>query len=166
MTIAFNISSSPTTIQPYYFLVANVDIWNLQNKHAPTPKGSHHYFDSSNPHILMHPRQRLALWNKAKPMLLTDWEETKQPRCPIAGLTFPWVLSSAGNLIQYLHKSYFLPYRNTVSTPDTSGAARENTIDLIIVTYNAVYTGSRQLPRSIFDTKRPLKFIASIVDRL
>ncbi len=29
-------------------------------------------------------RQRLVLWNKAKPMLLTYWEETKQPRRPIA----------------------------------------------------------------------------------
>ncbi len=46
----------------------------------------------------------------------------KQPRRPIAGLPAPWVLSSAGKLIQYLHGSYFLPYRNTVSTLDASGA--------------------------------------------
>ncbi len=30
-----------------------------------------------------------------------------------------WVLSSAGKLIRYLHGSYFLFYRNTVSTPQT-----------------------------------------------
>ncbi len=29
----------------------------------------------------------------------------------------PWVLSSAGKLIRYLHGFYFLPYRSTVSTP-------------------------------------------------
>ncbi len=67
-------------------------------------------------------RQRLVLWNKAKPMLLTYREETEQPWRPIAGLPAPWVLSSAGKLIQYLHGSYFLPCRNTVSTPDASGA--------------------------------------------
>ncbi len=50
-----------------WFLVANVDISNHQNKHAPTPKGSRPYFDSSAPHIRTHPRQRLVLWNKAKP---------------------------------------------------------------------------------------------------
>ncbi len=33
------------------FLVANVGIWNHQNKHAPTPKGSRPYFDSSAAHI-------------------------------------------------------------------------------------------------------------------
>ncbi len=93
-----------------------------QNKHAPTPKGSRPYFHSSAPHIRTQPRQRLVLWNKAKPMLLTYREETKQPRRPIAGLPAPWVLSSAGKLIQYLHGSYFLPYRNTVSTLDASGA--------------------------------------------
>ncbi len=48
-------------------------------------------------------------------------EETKQPLCPIAGLPAPWVLSSAGKLIRYLHGSDFLPYCNTVSTPDASG---------------------------------------------
>ncbi len=52
--------------------------------------------------------QRLVLWNKAKPMLLTYREETKQPRRPITGLPAPWVLSSAGKLIRYLHGSYFL----------------------------------------------------------
>ncbi len=61
-------------------------------------------------------RQRLVLWNKAKPMLLTYREETKQPRHLIAGLPAPWVLSSAGKLIWYLHGSYFLPYCNTVYT--------------------------------------------------
>ncbi len=75
-------------------------------------------------------RQRLVLWNKAKPMLLTYREETKQPWRPIAGLPAPWVLSI-----------FFLPYRNTLSTPDVSGAAQQNTIELIIITNNAVYTG-------------------------
>ncbi len=93
-------------------------------------------------------------------MLLTYREETKQPRRPIAGLPAPWVLSSAGKLIRYLHGSSFLPYRNTVSTPDTSGTARQNTIELIIIS-DAVYTGcraatwqipdSKLLPRSIYD---------------
>ncbi len=88
----------------------------------PTPKGSRPYFDSSAPHIRTQPRQRLVLWNKAKPMLLTNREETKHP--PITGLPTPWVLSSDGKLIRYLHGSYFLPYRNTMSTPYVSGAAR------------------------------------------
>ncbi len=94
-------------------------------------------------------------------MLLTYREETKQPQCPIAGLPAPWVLSSAGKLIRYLHGSYFLPYCNTESTPDASGAAWQNTIELIIIT-DAVYTGcvdgatrqipdSKLLPRSIYD---------------
>ncbi len=55
-------------------------------------------------------------------MLLTYREETKQP-CPITGLPAPWVLSSAGKLIRYLHGSYFLPYHNNVSTPDASADA-------------------------------------------
>ncbi len=63
---------------------------------------------------------RLVLWNKAKPMLLTYREETKQPSRPIAGLPTPWVLSCAGKLLRYLHRSYFLPYRNNMSTPDMS----------------------------------------------
>ncbi len=89
-----------------------------QKKHAPSPKRSRSYFDSSAPHIDTHPRQRLVLWNKAKPMLLTYREETNQPRRLIVGLPTLWVLSSAGKLIRYLHGSYFFPYRNTVSTPD------------------------------------------------
>ncbi len=112
-----------------WFLLANVDILNHQNKQAPTTKGYRLYFDSSASHIRMHPRQRLVLWNKAKPMLLAYQEETKQPRRKIAGLPTPWVLSSAGKLIQYLHGSYFLPYRNTVFTPDASSAAWQNTIE-------------------------------------
>ncbi len=93
-------------------------------------------------------------------MLLTYREETKQPRHPITGLPAPWVLSSAGKLIRYLHGSYISPYRNTVSTPDASGAARQNTRELIIIS-DAVYTGcgaatqqipdSKLLPRSIYD---------------
>ncbi len=64
-------------------------------------------------------RQRLVLWSKAKPMLLTYREETKQPRHPITGLPAPWVLSSAGKLIWYLHGSYFLPYRKPSFVPQT-----------------------------------------------
>ncbi len=45
-------------------------------------------------------------------VLLTFWEETKQPRCPIAGFPAPWILSSAGKLIRYLHGSYLLPYHS------------------------------------------------------
>ncbi len=115
-----------------WFLVANVDISYHQNKYAPTPKGSHPYFDSSAPHIGTQPRQRLVLWNKAKPMLLTYREETKQPLRPIAGLPAPWVLSSAGKLIRYLHGSYFLPYRNTVSKPDASSAAWLHGVSLLL----------------------------------
>ncbi len=130
-----------------WFLVAN--IWNHQNKHAPTPKGYRPYFDSSAPHICTHPRQRLVLWNKAKPMLLTCREETKQPWCPISGLPAPWVLFSAGKLIRYLHGSYFLPYRNTVSTPDASSAARQNTVYCRATTRQIPY--SKLLLRSIYD---------------
>ncbi len=113
-------------------------------------------------------------------MLLTSREETKQPRRPITGLPAPWVLSSAGKLIQYLHGSYFLPYRNTVSTPDASGAVQQNTIELIIS--DAVYTGSRAttrqipdsklLPHSIYDNLHKFqrifngRFVVSSVDRL
>ncbi len=59
-------------------------------------------------------------------MLVTYREETKQPLCPNAGPPAPWFLSSAGKLIRYLHGSYFLPYRNTVSTLDASSAARHD----------------------------------------
>ncbi len=94
-------------------------------------------------------RQWLFLWNKAKPMWLTYREETKQPLRPIAGLPAPWVLSSAGKLIRYLHGSYFLPYCNTVSTPDASGAARQNTIELDAAPQQI--PDSKLLPRSIYD---------------
>ncbi len=43
-----------------WFQVANVEP-------MPTPKGCRPYFDSSAPHIRTHSRQRLVLWNKAKP---------------------------------------------------------------------------------------------------
>ncbi len=100
-------------------------IFEITKTNTPLPqKGLVPYFDSSTPHIRTHPRQRLVLWNKAKPMLLNYREETKQPLCPIAGLPTPWVLSSAINPIRYLHGSYFLPYRNTVSTPDASGTTK------------------------------------------
>ncbi len=93
-------------------------------------------------------------------MLLTYREESKQLRLPIAGFPAPRVLSSAGKLIRYLHGSYFLPYPNTVSTPDASDKAIELAIELIIIS-DAVYTGcraatqqipdSKLLPRSIYD---------------
>ncbi len=51
-------------------------------------------------------------------------EETKHPPRPIAGFPAPWALSSAGKLIRYLHESYFLPYHNTMSTPDASGETK------------------------------------------
>ncbi len=57
-------------------------------------------------------------------MLLTYREEIKQPRRLIAGLPAPSFLSCTGKLIWYLHRSYFLPYRNTVSTPDASGVTK------------------------------------------
>ncbi len=46
--------------------------------------------------------------------------EKKQSKVgvPIAGFPAPWVLSSAGKLIWYLHRSYFLPYRNIISESD------------------------------------------------
>ncbi len=72
----------------YVCVVANVDISNYQNKHAPILIALPHTY-------VRKPRQRLVLWNKAKPILITYREETKQPRRPIAGLAVPWVLSSA-----------------------------------------------------------------------
>ncbi len=66
-------------------------------------------------------------------MLLPYQEETKQARCLIAGLPAPLVLSNAGKLIQCLHGSYFLPYRNTMSTLDASGVVQQNTIDAVYV---------------------------------
>ncbi len=85
-------------------------------------------------------QQRFVLWIKAKPMLLTYRGETKQPRRLIEGLPAPWVLSSAGKLIRYLHRSYFLLYRNTVSTLDASGADATRQIP-----------DSKLLPRSIYE---------------
>ncbi len=38
--------------------------------------------------------------------------ETTQPRRQIRALRAPWVLSTAGNLLRYLHGSYLLPDRN------------------------------------------------------
>ncbi len=110
----------------------NVDIWNHQNKHAPTPKGSRPYFGAPP---LTCVQQRLVLWNKAKPMLLTYQEELqKQP------------------LIRYLHGPYFLPYRMTMSTPDANNVARQNTIELIIIS-DAVYIGCRATTWQIPDSK-------------
>ncbi len=112
-------------------------------------------------------QQRLVLWNKAKPMLLTYREETKQPRRPIAGLPVPWVLSSAGKLIRYLHGSYFLPYRNTLYTPDASGTAWQNTIELIIIMLSTL-NGTRQisdnklLQRSIYDIDTNFKLFSTV----
>ncbi len=58
-------------------------------------------------------------------MLLTYREETKQPdRRPSRSLSSlqRWKADPI------LHGSYFLPYRNTVSTPDASGMARRGQI--------------------------------------
>ncbi len=90
-------------------MVANFDIWNHQNKHSPTQKGSRPYFNSSALHIhsLCNPGN-----DYKRPKLLTYREETKQPRRPITDLPAPLVLSSAGKLIRYLHGSYLLPYRS------------------------------------------------------
>ncbi len=96
-------------------------IFEITKTTSPYSKRFSPHFDSSTPHIRT---QRLVLWNKAKPMLLTYREERKQPRHPIAGLPAAWVLSSAGKLIRYLHGSYFLPCHNTLSTPDASGATK------------------------------------------
>ncbi len=68
-------------------------------------------------------RQWLVLWNKAKPMLLTFSRRNKATSVSDRRPSAPWVLYSAGKLIQYLHGS-FLPYRNTVSTLDASGATK------------------------------------------
>ncbi len=102
-------------------------------------------------------------------MLLTYREETKQPRRPITGLPAPWVLSSAGKLIRYLHGSYFLPYRNTLSTPDASGVMQQNTIELDAATRQI--PDSKLLPHSIYDILTQIsmifnsRFVASSVDR-
>ncbi len=103
-----------------------------------------------------HVQQRLVLWNKAKPMLLTYREESKQLRHPIAGLPTPWVLSSAAKLIWYLHGSYFLPYCNT---------AQPNTIELSIIS-DAVYTGSHAATRQIPDSKLLLRSIYDILTQI
>ncbi len=50
-----------------------------------------------------------------KSMLLTNQKETTQPRRPIRALPAPWVLSTAGDLLRYLHGSYTLPDRNPSS---------------------------------------------------
>ncbi len=88
-------------------------------------------------------------------MLLTYQEETKQPRRPIAGLLAPWVLSSAGKLIRYLQSSYFLPYHNTVSTTDVSGAT--NSIELIIIS-DAVNIGTQTFSSFVFFYPPSLSF--------
>ncbi len=60
-----------------WFPVANIDIWNHQNKHDPTPEGSRPYFDSSTLHMV---RQWLLLWNKAKLIIISDAVYTTNPR--------------------------------------------------------------------------------------
>ncbi len=88
----------------------------------------------------------------AMPMLLTYREKTKQPLHPITGLPTPRFLSSAGKLIWYLHGSCFLPYRNTVSTPEAS-----NTTKYYRTHYNqwcclnGLIPDSKLLPCSIYD---------------
>ncbi len=65
-------------------------------------------------------------------MLLTDREETKQPRVQSQAfqlLEFSPVLENWSNI--YIGPTEFLPYRNTVSTLDASGTAQQNTIELV-----------------------------------
>ncbi len=50
-------------------------------------------------------------------------EETKQPRRPIAGLPLLEFSPALESWSDIYTGSYFLPYRNTLSTPDVSGAA-------------------------------------------
>ncbi len=114
-------------------------IFKITKTKGPTPKGSRPYFKSSAPDIRMQLRQWLVLWNKAKPMLLTYREETKQPWRPIAGLPAAWVLSRAGNLIRFLHGS-FLPCLIVTPCLHQMRVAWQNTIELIIIS-DAVYTG-------------------------
>ncbi len=53
---------------------------------------------------------------------------SRRNKATSAGLPAPWVLSSAGKLIRYIHGFYILSYRNTVSTPDASGAVYSGAI--------------------------------------
>ncbi len=91
------------------------------------------------------------------------WRRNKTTLALTAGLPAPWVLSGAGKLILYLHRSYFLPYHNTVSTPDATKCYR-----------TGCSAASRQIPdnklllRSIYDIILTLifntRFIVSSVD--
>ncbi len=145
-------------------MISGSQCWYFKspNQTRPYPKRvSRPCFDSSAPHIRTQSRQWLVLWNKAKPMLITCREETKQPQHPIAELSAPWVLSSAEKLIRYLHESYFLPYRNTVSTPDVSGATK-----YCRTHYNQWYCIHwmwRGATRQISDSKLPPRSIYDIL---
>ncbi len=92
--------------------------------------------------------------NKTKPML----SRRSRPSAP-------WVLSSTGKLIRYLHGSYLLPYCNTVSTSDTSSAVRQNTVELIIIS-DAVYIGCRSVTRQIPENKLLPRFIYDILTQM
>lgn len=65
-------------------------------------------------------------------MLLNYKEETKQPCCPIAGLSAPWVLSSAGKLFWNLHRSYFVPYRKPSFVSQTFSSSVFITISIFL----------------------------------
>jgi len=62
------------------------------------------YFDSSAPHIWT---VTISSVKQSKTNVTHLSRRNKLPH-PIAGLPAPWVLSSAGKLIRYLHGSYFL----------------------------------------------------------
>ncbi len=66
-------------------MISGSQCWHLKSlkQTHPYPKRVSTLF-LRMPHTYV--QQWLFLWNKAKPMLLTYWEETKQPRRPIAVL--------------------------------------------------------------------------------
>ncbi len=111
-------------------------------------------------------RQRLVLWNKAKPMFPI---EKKQSNLGIRSPALPLlrVLSSAGKLIRYLHG----PNPCFIVTPclHRMRAARQNTIELIIIR-DAVYTGcgaARQIPGiKLLTHFKWFSTVVSSIDRL
>ncbi len=111
------------------------------NKYAHPPKGSRPYFDSSAPHIgkVMQPKQRLVLWNKAKPMLITYWEE----KANLASDRMP--SRSFSSLQKWKANPIF-------------------TIELIIG--DTVYTGCHATTRKITDCKLLPRYIYDILTQI
>ncbi len=153
----------PWELNPTTLCAANAMLYHWATGTTPYPKGYRPHFDSSAPHIYT-PTISSVKQSKTN---VSYREETKQPRHPIAGPSTPWVLSSAGKLIRYLHG----PNPCFIVTPclHRMRAARQNTIELIIVR-DAVYTGcgaARQIP----DIKLLTHFkwfstVVSSIDRL